>query len=67
VVRSNYCPKCDYRKLKRSPRGDNVKYNKDGSIKVEYLGFVCPCGRLWRQQIDYFKTGRKTVSWKKVS
>jgi hypothetical protein len=67
VARNNYCPRCDIRKLKRSSGGDKVERNKDGSIKLEYLGYVCSCGRKWRQKIDYAKSGRKTITWKKIS
>lgn len=67
MARNNYCSRCDIRKLKPSPRGDKVEYDKEGKIKIEYLGFVCECGRKWRQKIDYSKSGRKTLSWKKVS
>jgi hypothetical protein len=68
MANSKFCPKCDIRKVIKAPHRDKiVKKGLDGKVEVEYLGYDCRrCGRAWIQEINYNKSGRKVIKWKRA-
>lgn len=60
--------RCNISKVDRVTQKDKVVKRDDaGKILLEHLGFKCRrCGRGWIQIIDYGKSGRKVIKWRKA-
>lgn len=62
-----FCRNCDISKVDRAPYRDKVLKREGKEILLEQLGFNCRrCNRPLIQLIDYTKSGRQRIKWKKL-
>lgn len=67
MAESKYCKNCNISKVTRAPHRDKILKQNGNEILLEQLGFNCrKCDRNLLQIIDYTKSGRARIKWKKV-
>lgn len=54
--------------MTRSNKGDKEVRGPEGELMNEELAFTCKkCGAKWKQSVNYGKSGKRVVKWRKVA